>query len=78
MPPARLQVALAWAAYTGFNTLYILVAATLTYFAPLAALSGLPPLKAFLNGVNVPNLLTLRTLVAKVRRRDIHILSAAI
>ncbi len=64
--PTTDAVVTAWAAYTGFNCLYILLAATLTYFAPLAALSGLPPVKAYLNGVNVPNLLTLRTLVAKV------------
>jgi hypothetical protein len=58
-------VGAAYAAFTGLNTLYILIAGLLTFWAPLAVTSGLPPLKAFLNGVDIPGLLTARTLLAK-------------
>ena len=34
------------------------LAALLTKWAPMAASSGLPPIKAFLNGVNVKGLLS--------------------
>ena len=56
----------AYLTYALTNTLFIFCAAMATYLAPLAASSGLPPLKAFLNGVNVPELLSSATLVAKV------------
>ncbi len=51
--------------YAACNVLLISIAAALTYWAPQAAGSGLPQLKAFLNGVNVRDLLTWRTLLAK-------------
>ena len=60
------HIAGAWAAYTCYNTALILIASLVTYVAPMAVTSGLPPLKAFLNGVNVPGLLEFRTLVAKI------------
>jgi len=58
-----------WAAfgtYASINISSIFVAACLVYLAPRAAASGLPPVKAYLNGVRVPGLLRLSTLVAKV------------
>ena len=55
----------AYAAYALTNTAFVLVAALLTYWAPMAITSGLPPLKAHLNGVAIPGLLTFRTLLAK-------------
>ena len=55
----------AYLAFSLVNTLFICVAACLTYWAPMAVTSGLPPLKAFLNGVDIPDLLSLRTLIAK-------------
>ena len=61
-----LSVGAAYVAFTGVNSGYILVASLLTSWAPMAARSGLPPLKAFLNGVEVPGLLSARTLVAKI------------
>ena len=57
---------LAYAAFASFNTLFILIASLLTYWAPMAVTSGLPSLKAFLNGVEVPGLLAAKTLLAKV------------
>ena len=60
------SIGVAYLTYTLYNTGLIALAATATYFAPQAATSGLPPLKAFLNGVYVPSLLSFRTLIAKV------------
>ena len=56
----------AYATYALYNTFLIFLASCFTYWAPMATASGLPPLKAFLNGVAVPDLLVARTLVAKV------------
>ena len=60
------SVATAYVTYVLYNSALILLASTATYFAPAAATSGLPALKAFLNGVNVPRLLASSTLIAKV------------
>ena len=60
------SVGVAYATFVSYNTLLIFGAAMATYLVPTAASSGLPPLKAFLNGINVPNLLSLPTLIAKV------------
>lgn len=57
---------LAYVAFASFNTLFIFIASLLTYWAPMAVTSGLPSLKAFLNGVEVPGLLSAKTLFAKV------------
>eukprot|EP01062_Namystynia_karyoxenos_P023284 TRINITY_DN18988_c0_g1_i1.p1 TRINITY_DN18988_c0_g1~~TRINITY_DN18988_c0_g1_i1.p1 ORF type:complete len:932 (+),score=258.10 TRINITY_DN18988_c0_g1_i1:75-2870(+) len=43
-----------------------LVAAGLTLWAPQAAGSGIPQVKAYLNGVRIPGLFRMRTFVAKV------------
>jgi hypothetical protein len=59
------QTASAYAGFVLLNTLFILLASLLTYWAPRAVTSGLPAIKAHLNGVTIPELLTLRTLVAK-------------
>ena len=59
------NVGTAYATYVCYNTACILCASLLTAWSPQAYASGLPPLKAFLNGVQVPNLLTLKTLFAK-------------
>ena len=56
----------AFFAYLGVNLGLVLAAALLTTFAPRAAMSGLPPLKAYLNGTRVNDLLSVRTLIAKV------------
>lgn len=40
------------------------------YMAPAAAGSGIPEVKAYLNGVDAPGIFSLRTLVVKVRLWD--------
>ena len=42
------------------------VASSLTYWAPDASGSGIPQVKAFLNGVNVKSILSMKTFTAKV------------
>jgi len=52
--------------FIGFSVLFGLIAGACgTYVAPMAAGSGVPELKAYLNGVHVKGLLTLRTFLAK-------------
>ena len=55
-----------YATFVGINSGFTLLAALLVFFAPRAGGSGLPALKAYLNGVRVPGLLRVRTLIAKV------------
>lgn len=52
--------------WIGFNMIISIAASALvTYTAPKAAGSGIPLIKAYLNGVKIPGLLRLRTLIAK-------------
>ena len=55
----------AFAIYAAFGLALVLLAAALTAWAPAAAGSGLPELKAFLNGCHTPKILQPSTLVAK-------------
>lgn len=49
------------------NFVLTMLAAVLTvYVAPAAAGSGIPEVKAYLNGVDAPNIFSLKTLVVKV------------
>ena len=66
---AQPQIGAAFGVYLGINLALVFCAAVLTYYAPLAAASGLPQIKAFLNGVKLPGLLRASTLFAKVRPR---------
>jgi chloride channel 7 len=51
----------------GFVLLYVTIAAScVSYIEPLAAGSGIPELKTYLNGVHLPGLLRVKTLVAKI------------
>ena len=59
------DVAVAAVAFVGFGAGLMLLAALLCVWAPSAALSGLPQVKAYLNGTRVPMLLRASTLVAK-------------
>ena len=52
-------------AFVGLSLAMVLVAALLCYWAPRAALSGLPQVKAYLNGTRVQGLFHTSTLVAK-------------
>ncbi|GFH15616.1 chloride channel protein [Haematococcus lacustris] len=49
-----------------FAVAYGLVAGSMgSFLSPQAAGSGIPDIRAYLNGIKIPNLLTIRTLVAK-------------
>ncbi|XP_045214169.2 H(+)/Cl(-) exchange transporter 7-like isoform X2 [Mercenaria mercenaria] len=54
-------------AWVGFNALIVMVGAILTAcFEPVAAGSGIPQIKCFLNGVKVPHVVRVKTLIVKV------------
>lgn len=58
------MVFLAWVL---FNSFLVSIAAVLVIFiSPVAAGSGIPQIKCFLNGVRIPNVVRLKTLIAKV------------
>ena len=52
--------------YMGFSILYSSLAFSCVYFAPLCAGSGIPETKAFLNGIRIPYMHSMRTLIGKV------------
>jgi len=43
------------------------IAYSFCHFEPLAAGSGIPEIKCFLNGLNVPGIVSFRALITKVR-----------
>ncbi|CAK9189972.1 unnamed protein product [Sphagnum troendelagicum] len=58
---------LAFLVYAGANTILVMLAAMLcVYVGPSAAGSGIPEVKAYLNGVDTPNVFSLNTLFVKV------------
>lgn len=57
----------AFAVFAGCNMILAIAAAALcAYIAPAAAGSGIPEVKAYLNGVDAPSILATRTLFVKV------------
>ena len=57
-----------FAYFTTANFLLTLVAAVLcVWFAPTAAGPGIPEIKAYLNGIDTPNMFGATTLIVKVR-----------
>lgn len=59
---------LAFLVYAGINVILVMLAALLcVYIGPSAAGSGIPEVKAYLNGVDTPNIFSLKTLIVKVR-----------
>lgn len=58
--------AAAFFAYHFISLFLVMIAGALCWWQPLAAGSGIPEIKAFLNGVNIPNIVNLRILFAKV------------
>lgn len=57
----------AFAAYAGLNIALAAGAASLcAYIAPAAAGSGIPEVKAYLNGIDAPSILAPTTLIVKV------------
>ncbi|CAM9234025.1 unnamed protein product [Phaeothamnion confervicola] len=53
-------------AYAGFNVVYVCIANLMVYVEPLAAGSGIPEIKSFLNGINLPRVVRVKTLLCKV------------
>lgn len=61
------RYALAALIFGGSNLLLVLLSVSLCAFiAPEAAGSGIPEVKAYLNGVDAPNVLSPKTLIVKV------------
>uniref|UniRef100_A0A1D1Y3E3 Chloride channel protein n=2 Tax=Anthurium amnicola TaxID=1678845 RepID=A0A1D1Y3E3_9ARAE len=59
--------ALAFAVFAGANFVLLMTSSVITaFFAPAAAGSGIPEVKAYLNGVDAPHILSFRTLVVKI------------
>lgn len=57
----------AFLVFAGANLALLLFASSITAFiAPAAGGSGIPEVKAYLNGVDAPNIFSLRTLAVKV------------
>jgi hypothetical protein len=64
----KCRFVLAFLVYAGANMLLVMLAAMLcVYIGPSAAGSGIPEVKAYLNGVDTPHVFSLNTLVVKVR-----------
>ena len=60
-------MAAAWAAYTVYGTVFVLIACLLTiYVGPGANGSGVAEIMGMLNGVNYPNAIGVRTLFTKI------------
>lgn len=58
---------MAFAVFSISNLVLLMVAAIITvYVAPAAAGSGIPEVKAYLNGVDAPDIFSLRTLLVKI------------
>ncbi|CAM9369793.1 unnamed protein product, partial [Heterosigma akashiwo] len=53
-------------AYAGFNMFFVLIASFMVYLEPFSAGSGIPEIKAFLNGVDYKGVIRVRTLICKV------------
>lgn len=61
------RFAMAFLVFSVSNLVLTLFASIITAFiAPAAAGSGIPEVKAYLNGVDAPEIFSLRTLVVKV------------
>lgn len=48
------------------NLAFVLAAWYTVYLEPLAAGSGIPEIKCFLNGINIPRVVSIKTLVCKI------------
>lgn len=53
--------------WIGINVLCVFLGSTLvTYIEPVAAGSGIPQVKCYLNGIKIPRVVRFKTLVVKV------------
>lgn len=60
------DLAAAFFAYHFMSLFLVLIAGGLCWYQPAAAGSGIPEIKAFLNGVNIPNIVRMPVLFSKV------------
>jgi H+/Cl- antiporter ClcA len=56
----------AFLVFLGYNLLFASIAALFVYLEPVAAGSGIPEIKCFLNGIDLPGVVRVRTLFCKV------------
>jgi H+/Cl- antiporter ClcA len=56
----------AFAFFTACNFVYVLLAWLTVWAEPLSAGSGIPEIKCFLNGLNIPRIVRVRTLICKI------------
>ena len=56
----------AFIVYTGYNLLYSSIASSLVFAEPVSAGSGIPEIKCFLNGIDLPRIVRMKTLICKV------------
>jgi hypothetical protein len=66
LQPHACQFALAFFVYAKTNLILVMVATLLCVSRPSIASFGIPKVKAYLNGVDTPNVFSLQTLVVKV------------
>ena len=55
----------AFFAYLGFNVFFVCVATLMVWIEPVSAGSGIPEVKCYLNGINIPRIVRFRTLACK-------------
>jgi H+/Cl- antiporter ClcA len=68
LQPHAYRFALAFLVYAGVNSMLVVLAVLLcVYVGPSAAGSGIPEVKAYLNGVDTPDVFSFQTLIVKVR-----------
>lgn len=61
------SIVMAFVVYAGINVMLVMVASLLcVYIGPSAAGSGIPEVKAYLNGVDIPNIFSIKTLFVKI------------
>ena len=63
----------AFFAFQFFCMFLVLIAGMFCWYIPAAAGSGIPEIKAYLNGVNISNVVRMPVMVAKVIGKNIHI-----
>jgi H+/Cl- antiporter ClcA len=56
----------AFFAFLSFQTLFAFIASIFVYIEPVAGGSGIPEIKCFLNGIDLPRVVRIKTLICKV------------
>mmetsp|Transcript_674 Transcript_674/g.807 ORF Transcript_674/g.807 Transcript_674/m.807 type:complete len:901 (+) Transcript_674:290-2992(+) len=56
----------AFAAYIAYQTIFAVMASLFVWWEPVSSGSGIPEIKCFLNGIDLPRVVRIKTLLAKV------------